>query len=54
MIKVICAKCDKELKRQGALLFSPPRGEECEKTHLCFDCYDEILELINHPNSKEI
>ncbi len=38
-----CAKCGKELEEFGALLFSPPTGEnKVDKFHLCVDCFRSL------------
>ena len=40
MIKPICAVCNQELNKPGALLFGPPGNcDLCCKTHLCVSCY---------------
>lgn len=36
---IICNKCNKELDRPGALLFSPPYGKIVYKYHICIECY---------------
>ncbi len=41
-IKPICDKCKKELSDFGAILFSPPKGHDVKKFHICKDCYDQI------------
>ncbi len=49
MIKPTCDLCGKELKRYGAILFSPPKtrfiGEKstCEKYHICTHCFEKII-----------
>ena len=42
MIKPICDKCKKELEDFGALVFSPPEGQDVKKYHICKDCFKEI------------
>ncbi|HUX61339.1 MAG TPA: hypothetical protein VMV32_08500 [Ignavibacteriaceae bacterium] len=47
MIKAICKKCGKELEENGAILWSEPdENEKCKKTHLCVECYKEVIEFI--------
>jgi len=42
-IKPICNKCKKELKKFGAILFSPPdRNGKVQKIHICENCYKLI------------
>jgi len=48
MIKVSCGNCFKELKEPGALLFSPPDGEDrCDKYHLCVPCFEKIMSKLD-------
>lgn len=42
MIKPICDKCKKELEDFGALLFSPPDGNNVKKYHICKNCFEEM------------
>lgn len=42
-MKIICDVCDKELKKFGALLFSPPRGFTVKKFHICVECYKKYF-----------
>jgi hypothetical protein len=47
MLKINCSKCSKELKKPGALVFSPPDvWGICFKTHLCHTCYELVLKFI--------
>jgi hypothetical protein len=55
MIKIKCEKCNKELKKQGALIFSPPRCEgnnntfpsnEVLKFHICLSCYSRLCDWL--------
>jgi len=41
-IKPVCDRCKKELNDFGAILFSPPRGKDVKKFHICKDCYNQI------------
>jgi len=48
VVKIICGFCFKELQELGGLLFSPPimdlgHFQATNKTHLCFDCYERIV-----------
>lgn len=52
MVIIECDKCLKELKKPGALVFSPPSPEECQghivnKMHLCVECWKIIDKIIN-------
>ena len=43
-IKPICNKCKKELKKFGAILFSPPdKKGKVKKFHICENCYKSII-----------
>lgn len=43
MIKPVCVVCDKELKKFGAILLSPPNEDNLvEKFHICVSCFEEI------------
>ena len=55
MIKVKCDRCGKELKRLGALVFSPPvyyyrsagsLSNEVQKYHICIKCYVKLVDWI--------
>jgi len=46
MIKIKCDMCNKELDKQGGLLWSPPVGGKCDKYHLCIDCYCIVVTFI--------
>ena len=47
MIAVKCDKCNKEIIKKGAILWSPPDEKEmCKKTHLCIMCYADVLKYI--------
>jgi len=41
-IKAICDFCKEELNEFGALLFSPPSGNDVKKYHICKKCFEEI------------
>jgi len=43
MIKPICDFCKKELTAFGALLFSPPKGHDVKKYHVCVACYGKLM-----------
>lgn len=43
-INPICEGCKKELNDFGAILFSPPNGNDVKKYHLCNECYKKIKE----------
>jgi len=46
-LHIRCDACDKSISDPGAaLLFSPPKGHKVVKKHICVDCYNRILELI--------
>lgn len=39
-----CDRCLKELKRPGALIFSPPNQHgECTKSHICVECHGGLV-----------
>ncbi len=43
-IKPICDKCNKELTKFGAILFSPPdQKSNVKKYHICVKCFKEII-----------
>ena len=42
-IKPVCDMCKKELDDFGGLLFSPPKGNDVKKYHLCKSCFEEII-----------
>lgn len=46
-MKIACRGCEKLLKQPGAILLSPPSGDQCFKLHLCKKCYNLILEAID-------
>ncbi len=51
-IKINCFRCRSPLKKQGALLFSPPSqilntARSVKKYDLCDNCYDQVREFIN-------
>lgn len=49
MLKIKCDKCNKELDKQGALVFSPPCNSKVLKWHLCIECHRSLVEWIkNH------
>lgn len=41
-IKPVCDRCKKELNDFGAILFSPPKGKNVKKFHICGECYEKI------------
>jgi len=46
-IRLKCDKCNKELAKPGALLFSPPNKKSIvRKFHLCIKCYGEMLKAL--------
>ena len=57
MINFKCRKCGKELEDPGAIIWGYPtvtlRGpacfkqEECDKNHLCQECYREVMLFID-------
>lgn len=48
MIKVYCSMCKTELKKSGALIFSPPNlMNMVRKYHLCRECWDKVREMID-------
>ena len=58
MIKVICTICRKELKQQGALIFSSPTDTgHVAKYHICRKCEPMLARflfleaLVKHENS---
>ena len=38
-MKINCDLCKRELKKQGALIFSHPQETGMVKWHICGDCY---------------
>ena len=47
-IKPNCNKCKKELAEFGAILLSPPDGEDkVLKMHICKGCYAEVVKDFN-------
>ena len=45
-----CDRCKKDFSvedKPGALLFSPPTDGMVRKIHLCHDCYDIVMEIID-------
>ena len=53
---VNCGMCQCDLKEQGGLLWSPPDwNSRSEKTHLCIDCYEYIINVIEEdPRATDI
>ena len=50
-IKPRCAvklspQCEGELEQMGAILLSPPKGDDVKKYHVCIPCYDKIRRLM--------
>ena len=41
--QIICFFCGEELKEAGALLFSPPVHNSCEKRHICVECWPVVF-----------
>jgi hypothetical protein len=41
-MKIKCDNCFKELLEQGALIFSPPKGNIVRKIHICTECWHKI------------
>ena len=43
-----CNKCGKELKEQGALVFSPPANMfgDVLKLHVCKSCWEKLLDWL--------
>ncbi len=53
MICVGCDMCDSELTTPGALVFSPPGGENAKtnvlhvrKYHICVKCWNEKIKVL--------
>lgn len=52
MIKIKCDKCNKELDKTGALIFSPPayygitevESYKVMKFHICRSCYSKLCD----------
>ena len=44
---IICSKCNGKLTELGAILLSPPSGDLVFKFHICKQCYNKFLDLIN-------
>ena len=48
-MKISCSVCNKLLKEQGGLLFSPPHiSIQVDKLHLCKNCYNMTLEFLTN------
>ena len=48
MIKVNCKKCGEEIIDNGAILWSEQdKDEKCKKTHLCKECYGDVIKYIS-------
>lgn len=47
MIRILCDNCAQELMKPGAILLSPPDGHECDKFHICIDCYDKLMATLD-------
>ena len=44
-LKISCYVCGEELKKPGALLFSPPdKDGKCDKYHFCLKCFKALVE----------
>ncbi|MEK6959056.1 MAG: hypothetical protein AABW59_03370 [archaeon] len=41
-IKPVCDFCKLELNDFGAILFSPPSGNNVKKFHVCKKCYEHL------------
>ena len=47
MLKIKCDICGREIEKKGAILFSPPdKRELCKKTHICTECYREVMKYL--------
>jgi hypothetical protein len=47
-IKPKCDSCELELVEFGAILLSPPNSNnQVTKYHLCLDCYEKSLKILN-------
>ncbi len=45
-MKIKCSWCEKILKEQGGLLFSPPTLEGVViKIHLCKKCWEKLIKI---------
>lgn len=56
MFEIKCDKCKAELKKPGALVFSPPRNKGSKtviKRHICFDCWFYLENYIIGTKSQE-
>ena len=48
MISPKCDKCGCELEEFGAILLGPPdKYNMAHKCHLCIECYDYIINIID-------
>jgi hypothetical protein len=48
MIKPTCDICKKELEEFGAILLSPPNESGMvKKFHICKECYEKMLSILN-------
>lgn len=56
MIKTKCSRCQNELKKPGALVFSPPEGETSValKFHICDECWPHIALIVQGIDNKQI
>ena len=52
MLKILCGRCQKELREPGALLFSPPMNKVVLTFHLCVECFDVILKTIKEARDE--
>lgn len=47
MMRIACDICDKFLKEQGALIFTPPVLYQVIKVHVCVKCWKKISKKLN-------
>lgn len=53
-LMVYCFRCSRLLTQPGALLFSSPDlNGQCEKIHLCLDCFSFIRNKVIDPFYNE-
>ena len=53
MLELKCDRCGAPLKQPGALMFSPPAGNQglVEKYHLCVDCWWLLAKEVRRPDA---
>jgi len=49
MIAVKCDRCEQELNTPGALVFSPPDGQDVKKYHVCLKCWQRLVQVLMEP-----